>query len=198
MKKKLLISLLVGGLCFGLLQFIPTFAAENTSIQVKKETSTVKNDLRGDRIFNLNNERLVLLAKQYGISLEGKDIVTIQQELGQAAVLEKAKELGIFTTEKSLEQLKAELRTVYGEKINEKDYQVKDINELRLGNRKEILNSKAKDYGVQTEGKRIEAIQQELLMELLKEKADELGISTEGKDIDTLIKELKETYEKER
>ena len=198
MKRKLLISLLVGGLCFGMLQIIPTFAAENSDQQAVKGTSISKNDLRGERRFDLNNELLISIAKKYGVSLEGKNIATIQKELGRAAILVKAKELGISTAGKSIEQVEAELKALYEEQINPKENKRININDLRLGSRKDILSAKAKEYGVQMEGKEMEAVQQELLMKLINEKAKELGISTEGKDLDTLMKEIKDAYEKDR
>jgi len=204
MKKKILIAALAGVICLGTLQIVPVIAGEkhdNTSPKEKSYTST--NELRADRDINLNNDRITSLAKEYGISLEGKDLETVQEELRNALINAKASELGISTEGKSVDELISEFKVATGEDFEsqgEENSIATDINEYRmkLGNRSDVLKDKAKELGIELDKKDPNAIQQEVLEKMIKEKAAELGISTEGKDIDSLKEELKKNMDRGR
>ncbi|WP_042143777.1 hypothetical protein [Paucisalibacillus sp. EB02] len=204
MKKKILTAVLAGALCIGTLQLVPVIAGEkqdNTSPKEKPYTST--SELRADRDTNVNNDRLTSLAEEYGISLEGKDLKTVQEELRNALLNAKASELGISTEGKSLEELMNEFKAATGEDFKsnkEENTLATDINDYRmkLGNRNDLLKDMAKEYGIELDEKNPQATQQEVLEKMINEKAAELGISTEGKDFDTLKEELQEIMDRGR
>ena len=206
MKKKVLIAALAGIISVATLQLVPVIADGNSTSDnptAEEKPSTSMNDLRGDRDLNLNNERLQSLAKEYGISLEGKDLEEVQKELQDALIHAKASELGISTDGKSLDELMVEFKAASGEDFEAKEEEGKpsdDINDYRmnLGNRADLLKDKAKEFGIETDDKDSEAIQQEVLEKMMNEKASELGITTEGKDFDTLMEELKDAMDKDR
>jgi predicted RNase H-like HicB family nuclease len=202
-KKKILIAALAGAVCLGTIHLVPVIADGNSTNHSEEKSSTSKSDLRGDRDLNLDNERIKSLAEEYGVSLEGKDLETVQTELRDALMNAKADELGISTDGKSLDELELELKAASGkdfETTEEEGNVSDDTNDYRmnLGNRADLLKNKAKEFGIETDDKDSEAIQQEVLERMMNEKAAELGISTDGKDFDTLKEELKEALDNDR
>ncbi|WP_026909361.1 hypothetical protein [Paucisalibacillus globulus] len=204
MKKKILIAALTGVVALGTLQLVPVIAGEkHDSPSPKDKPNTSINDLRPDRASGLDNERIKSLAEEYGISLEGKDLETVQTELRDALMNAKADELGISTDSKSLDELELEFKAASGKDFETTDAEgnlSEDSNDYRmnLGNRADLLKDKAKELGIETDDKDSDAIQQEVLERMMNEKAAELGISTDGKDFGTLKEELKEAMDKDR
>ena len=204
MKKKILIAALAGTVCLGTIHLVPVIADGNsTNHPAEEKSSTSMSDLRADRASGLDNERIKSLAEEHGISLDGKDLETVQTELRDALLNAKADELGISTDGKSLEELELEFKATSGkdfETTEEEGNLSDDSNDYRmnLGNRADLLKDKAKELGIKTDAKDSDAIQQEVLERMMNEKAAELGISTDGKDFDMLKEELKEAMEKNR
>ncbi|WP_102026457.1 hypothetical protein [Salirhabdus sp. Marseille-P4669] len=198
MKKKILMSVLVGGVCIGSLQLMPAFAGENSEPPAEEKTpSEAVENLRGER--GLNNEHLKELADAHGVSLEGKELEEIQAELLDVLMEQKASELGITFEGKSMEELEVQLKEAYNTE-NKEEAALKSMNDYRLnlGNRKERLMEKAAEHGISIENKEADAVQQELLEKMMESKASEYGISTDGKSVEALKEDLKEAYEKER
>lgn len=179
MKLKVLI-VTTASLVVGLSLVLPAIASDNSSL---------KDNIRGERHSVQDKERLESLAKQYGVSLDRKSLRAAQQEIRAKMIQDKASELGIATEGKTLEELEAAIKSMFGDKkqVKEKNA-IPNIREYRasMGNRKQLLVEKAKELGIQTENKDIESIQQEILHHLLKTKAEELGIDVKGKDPETI------------
>ncbi|MFS1511003.1 M56 family metallopeptidase [Chengkuizengella sp. SCS-71B] len=84
-------------------------------------------------------------------------------------ILEEAKELGIETEGKTIEEILEELDHIY-------------------------LMEEAKEVGIDTEGKAVEEIMEELDHIYLMEEAKEVGIETEGKTIEEILEEVDNIY----
>lgn len=204
MNKKLVATLMVGGVALGSLQLTPTLANEGSSEEVNKElrasSSTENEEKQGEisreDLFPRNNQVL----EKYGITLEGKTPAEILNEL----LFKKAKELGISTDGKSVDAVKSELlkleakkagistegkdeatliKELQGHYSNQKpnEAQLRRINE-RNALQNSTFQSFLKENGISIEGKNLEDFQ----MEILVAKAKELGIPTEGKSLKSL------------
>lgn len=204
MNKKLVATLIVGGVALGTLQLNPTLASEDSSEEVSKELHASISTENEKREGVISREDLIPrnaeMLEKYGISLEGKTPADILNEL----LLKKAKELGISTEGKSIERIKFELLKEEAKKagisIEGKDeatllkelkshLSTKKPNEEQLRKIKErnaLQNSNfqsfLKENGISIEGKNLADLQ----MEILVAKAKELGISTEGKSLKDL------------
>lgn len=209
MKKKIVASFIVGGVCLGTIQLTPTFASDDSTERYQDSKQEMhatlpteerkKVELRPTRG---GTKTLPNFFEKYGISTEGKSPEEIQNELIRHramelgisvegkdakaikfAVLEaEAKKAGIKTEGKDEKTLLQELQqTLKNTKLSGEQLR-------RLDERKQ--NSKylsyLKENGISPEGKSLEELQQEIFVA----KAKELGIDTDGKSLKDLQKEI--------
>lgn len=115
------------------------------------------------------SEMILTEAKDLGIETEGKELEEIAKEVRETNIKNEAKELGIETDGKEIREL------------------VKEISETNIKN-------KAKELGIETKGKELKEIAKEVSETLIKNEAKKLGIETEGKELKELAKEIRETH----
>lgn len=209
MKKNIVASFIVGGVCLGTIQLTPTFASEdsteryqNTKLEMHTTLSTEEKkevNLRPSRDASKN---LPSFLEKYGISTEGKSAEEIQNEL----IKHRAIELGISTEGKDAKEIKfavleAEAKKE-GIKTEGKDEAaiLKELQQTiksskpseeklrQLDERKQNAKflSILKENGISPEGKSLEELQKSIYFA----KAKELGISTNGKSLKDLQKEI--------
>ena len=70
---------------------------------------------------------------------------------------------------------------------------MKDMHEV-IKEKSMLIKEKAKEMGIDTEGKENEPIKKEMKVAYVKMYAEAYGIDTNGKDIDALTHELREAY----
>ncbi|WP_142255365.1 hypothetical protein [Bacillus sinesaloumensis] len=201
MKKRILIACLIGVICLGSSQLLPVFASgdagssssqERTVSVPPKDTkvkdSEHKNNIAEDttkseatnnlrrpqRSSKEHEDALNNLAKDLDISTEGKDSSKIETEIRSTLLQQKAKEAGIEVEGKSEEEIITELKEEYAEKpevINPSSNKYEELRMKPESRRNDIVN-KAKQYGIETEGKEFDEIVEELKSSILKNKGE--------------------------
>lgn len=212
-KKKIVIPLIAGGMFFSSLQVFPALASDESAetvldtqeIQLTAATNEKRNEeliqslrpgnrkltnnmygisLEEMKLEDVQKEVLLKKAKELGISTEGKDMKTIQQEIRAAMIVEEAKKAGISTEGKDIATLKKELK--------EKSKKI-DNSHLRAPREERTLQNSTlqnlmKKYNLSFEGGSLEEFQKELLTKM----AEEIGISTDGLDEKEIMRKIRE------
>jgi hypothetical protein len=173
-KKRTLTYVLTGALTVGILGAIPAFAAEedagktnDSAVASEKSEPVFGGHHAGHGKLHLNEEQVKEKAKELGIDTTDKDARELAKEIMGAELEKRAKSLGIDTEGKDHRALMEEIRQVE-------------------------LNKKAKELGISTEGKEQEELAQEVRETLVKQEAKELGIETDGKDLKAIADEVRE------
>lgn len=200
MKKRILITGIIGVICLGFTQLLPVLASEdmdnnikkvrtvstsneNTKspestikeeqIQITEETTTPKPSSDFRRPVR-DSEQLQNQAKDLGIDTEGKTQEKIETEIRSTMLQQKAKEFGIEVEGKSEEAIITELKEKYSEKPELTEPSSNKYEELRMkpeSRRNNIIDT-AKQHGIKTEGKEFDKIVDELKTVLLQDKGE--------------------------
>ncbi|MCA1319644.1 hypothetical protein LC085_06930 [Bacillus tianshenii] len=183
MKKKIFVSIFLGSMCLIFLTLGPVLASVASYDSSEKQTSRINNfkpekeviasnEVRkSDADINLRrpDERIgneiISVAKDLGITTEDKSIEQIQNEIKIVLVKQQAEKEGITTEGKDDATLITEVRSAYEEKVNKEEEENKvDPNELRVWHK-----SKEEEF---------------------RENAKDKGIEVEGKSNFDIYKEL--------
>lgn len=217
MNKKIVASIIVGGVCIGSIQLSPTFASNDNPSSIEANRMELRDTLstgnykqsqenlrsRGDS--KLRDEKSLQFSKKYGISIEGKSMEEIQNEL----IKYKAEELGISVEGKNIDAIRfailVEEAKKVGISINGKDEKTlaeelnqalkaakpNSVQNLDLQERKQDPRFLPflKENGISTDEKNLAEIQYEVFVA----KAKELGIDTDGKSLEAIQQELRST-----
>ncbi|MDR4888911.1 hypothetical protein RGU12_15485 [Fredinandcohnia sp. QZ13] len=198
MKRRILITGLIGVICLGFTQLLPVLASEDIGNSIKKESvvSTSNESPKGTEPKNKekriteettnpkpssdfrrpvrDSEQLQNQAKDLGIDTKGKTQEKIETEIRSTILQHKAKEIGIEVEGKSEEAIISELKEKYNEKPEITEPSSNKYEELRMkpeSRRNNIIDT-AKQHGIETEGKEFDAIVEELKTVLLKDKGE--------------------------
>ncbi|RFB10571.1 hypothetical protein DZB84_22430 [Bacillus sp. HNG] len=198
MKKRFLITGLIGVICLGFTQLLPVLASEDIDNSIKKESTVLpSNESTKDteskskeeqitvettnpkpssdfRRPGRDSEQLRIHAKDLGINTEGKTQEKIETEIRSTILQQKAKEIGIEVEGKSEEAIISELKEKYSEKPELTEPSSNKYEELRMkpeSRRNNIIDT-AKQHGIETDGKEFDAIVEELKTVLLQDKGE--------------------------
>lgn len=218
MNKRIVASIVVGGICLSIIQLPSTFASNDHPNRLEWRNHFSEEDKEAEKTLSSRENSSL---QQLGISIEGKSMEEIENEL----LKQKAQELGLDVEKKSNESIRFAILAAESEKLgistDGKDEKalIKELKEhqkaqeapeediRRLSERQtdsgfsttessieeiqyNIMAEKAKEQGIATKGKDFDTLLKELRSTLLIEKAKEEGISTDGKTEDALLKEL--------
>ncbi|THE15492.1 hypothetical protein E1I69_01155 [Bacillus timonensis] len=200
MKKRILITGIIGVICLGFTQLLPVLASEDMDNNNKKErTVSTSNEnkktpeltIKEEQIQNTEeatnpkpssdfrrpvreSEQLQNLAKDLGIDTEGKTQEKIETEIRSTMLQQKAKEIGIEVDGKSEEAIISDLKVKYSEKPELTEPSSNKYEELRIipdSRRNKIIDA-AKQHGIKTDGKEFDEIVEELKTVLLQDKGE--------------------------
>ncbi|MGG0716556.1 hypothetical protein ABE096_03000 [Robertmurraya massiliosenegalensis] len=200
MNKKIVASIVVGGICLGIVQLPSTFFASDDNSNDKLQLNRLEwrnhfseGDKEAEKTLAPREDSFL---QKLGISIEGKSIEEIENEL----LKRKASELGLDIEKKSNESIRFAVLAAESEKLgistegkdekalikeleeHQKDPEAPEEDIRRLGDRQT-------DPRISSAESSIEEIQ----YNVISAKAKELGIVTKGKDFDALLKELRST-----